>query len=134
MKKTKAAAPTPHSYSVLRQICNYIPEFLVPKLARATKVDKKARTFLPWSHVVALIYAQLTHAIGLNDVCDALGLNSGPLSALRGATAPTRNNLSHANWLPSRGRRVHERAAPVAAAVNRRKYHHCRRRACQPAR
>ena len=85
------------SYSVLRQICNYIPDFLVSKLARATKVDKKARTFSPWSHVIALIYAQLTHAIGLNDVCDALGLNSGPLSALRGATAPTRNNLSHAN-------------------------------------
>jgi hypothetical protein len=97
MQKQKTAAPTPHSYSVLRQICNYIPEFLVSKLAHATKVDKKARTFSPWSHVLALIYAQLTHAIGLNDVCDALGLNSGPLSALRGATAPTRNNLSHAN-------------------------------------
>jgi hypothetical protein len=39
----------------------------------------------------------VTHSIGLNDVCDALQLNSGPLSALRGATPPTRNNLSHAN-------------------------------------
>lgn len=97
MKKPKAAAPTPHQYCVLRQICNYIPVFLVATLARATKVDQKARTFSPWSHVVALLYAQLTHAIGLNDVCDALRLHSGPLSALRGATAPTRNNLSHAN-------------------------------------
>ena len=44
-----------------------------------------------------MLFAQLTHAIGLNDVCDALGLHSGPLSALRGATAPSRNNLSHAN-------------------------------------
>ena len=97
MKKPKAAAPTPHQYCVLRQICNYIPVFLVATLARATQVDQKARTFSPWSHVVALLYAQLTHAIGLNDVCDALRLHSGPLSALRGATAPTRNNLSHAN-------------------------------------
>lgn len=97
MKKTKTATPTPHHYSVLRQICNYIPTFLVPKLAHATEVDKKARTFSPWSHLVALLYAQLTHAIGLNDVCDALRLHSGPLSALRGATPPTRNNLSHAN-------------------------------------
>lgn len=97
MKKQKQAAPTPHQYSVLRQICNYIPAFLVPKLAHATKVDEKARTFSPWSHVVALLFAQLTHAIGLNDVCDALRLHSGPLSALRGATPPTRNNLSHAN-------------------------------------
>ena len=55
------------------------------------------RTFSPWSHVVSMLFAQLTHAIGLNDVCDALRLHSGPLSALRGATAPSRNNLSHAN-------------------------------------
>lgn len=97
MKKHPRTAPTPHQYSVLRQICNYIPVFLVAKLARDTKVEEKARTFSPWSHVVALLYAQLTHAIGLNDVCDALQLHSGPLSALRGATPPTRNNLSHAN-------------------------------------
>ena len=70
---------------------------MVPKLARETGVDQKARTFSPWSHVVSLLFAQLTHAIGLNDVCDALRLHSGPLSALRGATPPSRNNLSHAN-------------------------------------
>jgi hypothetical protein len=34
-----------------------------------------------------LCYAQVTHSIGLNDVCDALQLNSGPLSALRGRDA-----------------------------------------------
>jgi hypothetical protein len=93
----KPAAPTPHQHSVLRQVCNHIPAFLVPKLAAETGVDKKVRTFTPWSHVVALLFAQLTHAIGLNDVCDALAMHSGPLSALRGATPPTRNNLSHAN-------------------------------------
>jgi hypothetical protein len=26
--------------------------------------------FQPWSHVVCMLFAQLTHAIGLNDVCD----------------------------------------------------------------
>ena len=46
---------------------------------------------------MALLFAQLTHSLGLNDVCDALGLHSGPLSAIRGATAPKRNTLSHAN-------------------------------------
>ena len=58
---------------------------------------KKSRTFTPWSHVTALIYAQLTHAIGLNDVCDALRMNRGALATIRGATPPSRNNLSHAN-------------------------------------
>jgi len=60
-------------------------------------VDEQARTFDEWSHIVSLCYAQVTHSIGLNDVCDALQLNSGPRSAIRGATPPSRNNLSHAN-------------------------------------
>src|ERR1035437_270798 len=93
----KPTVPAPSKLNVLRQICNFIPEFLVAKIARETKVDEKARIFSPWSHAVALLYAQLIHSIGLNDVCDALGLHSGPLSSIRGATPPTRNNLSHAD-------------------------------------
>ena len=89
--------PTTSKLTVLRQAFNYIPSHLVPRLARETGNDKKARTFDEWSHIVSLGYAQVTHSIGLNDVCDALQLNSGPLSAIRGATPPTRNNLSHAN-------------------------------------
>jgi hypothetical protein len=97
MKKTKHRFQRSHQFAVLRQLCNCIPAFLVSRIARETGVDKKARTFSVWSHVVAMIYAQLTHAIGLNDVCDALQLWSGPLSAVRGAVAPSRNALSHAN-------------------------------------
>jgi IS4 transposase len=89
--------PTASSFSVLRQICNFIPPHLVPKLARETGVEQKARTFSPWSHVVSLLYAQLTHSLGLNDVCDALRLHSGPFSSLRGARPPCKNTLSHAN-------------------------------------
>ena len=97
MKKTNKHIPAAAKLNLLRQIGNFIPDFLVPKLARATGVQDKARTFSPWSHLVALMYAQLTHSIGLNDVCDALGLHSGPLASLRGATPPKRNTLSHAN-------------------------------------
>ena len=89
--------PTTSKFTVLRQLCNYIPPHLVPQVARDTRVDEQARSFSPWSHVVSLAYAPLTHSIGRNDVCDALQLNSGPLSARRGATPPSRNNLSHAN-------------------------------------
>lgn len=46
---------------------------------------------------MALLYSQLTHAISLNDVCDALRFFSGPLSAIRGAVAPSANAFSHAN-------------------------------------
>jgi hypothetical protein len=95
MKKPKA--PTGDKRTVLNQLSKHIPPYLVPHLAHETGVDEKARTYSPWSHVVTLGYAQLAHSLSLNDVCDALQLNSGPLSAIRGATAPTRNNLSHAN-------------------------------------
>lgn len=89
--------PTASKFTVLRQLCNLIPPHLVPRLARETGVDEQARTYSPWSHVVTMLYAQLAHSISLNDVADALQLNSGPLSAVRGATRPSRNNLSHAN-------------------------------------
>lgn len=97
MKKETRRKPTRTAFSLLRQLCNFIPNHWVPRLAREHGVEEKSRTFLPWSHVVSLIYAQLTHALGLNDVCDALRLRSGPLSAIRGATAPSKNALSHAN-------------------------------------
>jgi hypothetical protein len=96
-KKNRKQKPTKSTFSVLRQICNLIPSYLVPKLARETKVEQEARTYKPWSHVVTLLYAQLAHSLGLNDVCDALGLHTGPLAAIRGATAPKRNTLSNAN-------------------------------------
>ena len=99
--KINKNVPASSKLNLLRQICNFIPEFSVSKIARETKVDEQARTFSPWSHVVSLSYAQLTHSIGLNDVCDSLKLNSGPLSSIRGATPPSRNNLSHANKIRS---------------------------------
>ena len=97
MKKQTTGFQRPHNFEILRQLCNLIPPFLVSKLAQRTGVDKKARTFTPWSHVVTMLFAQLTHAISLNDVCDALKLHSGPLSAIRGASGPSPNALSHAN-------------------------------------
>jgi len=97
MKKTTIHKPTRSTLTLLHQLCNFIPTQLVPRLARDTGVDAQARTFRPWSHVVSLLYAQLTHSLGLNDVCDALRLHSGPLSAIRGATPPSKNAFSHAN-------------------------------------
>lgn len=96
-RKTSTRKPTRTNLSVLAQLCNLIPGFLTPKLAREFGVDKKARSFSPWSHLVALLYAQLTHAMSLNDVCDALKYHAGKLARIRGATAPSKNAFSHAN-------------------------------------
>ncbi len=95
MKSTRS------KFSTLKQVCEHIPGHLVAKLARKHGVDEQARTFSPWSHVVALLYAQLAHAIGLNNVCDGLRLHRGKLGAIRGATPPARNTLSHANKIRS---------------------------------
>lgn len=81
--------------AIFRQICELIPPHLVAKLAREHEV--KTREITPWSHVVSMLYAQFTHAIGLNDVCDALKANQAALAAIRGAEPPSRNGLSHAN-------------------------------------
>src|SRR6266496_2995732 len=96
MNKLKIA-PARSEFSILRQICDFIPQHLVSKIARTTGAEDKSRTFTPWSHVVSLGYAQLSHSIGLNDVCDSLQLHSGPLASIRGATAASRNGLSNAN-------------------------------------
>jgi len=96
-RKTSTRKPTRANLSVLAQLCNLIPGFLAPKVARQCGVDRKARTFSPWSHLVALLYAQLAHALSLNDVCDALRHHGGKLSRIRGAVPPSKNAFSHAN-------------------------------------
>ena len=54
--KTKSRPSRPHA-TVLRQLVELIPTHLVAKLARETGADTRARTFSPWSHVVAMRYA-----------------------------------------------------------------------------
>jgi len=95
--KNKTIKPTRSQFNILRQICHLIPQHEVSRIARQTGVDDQSRTIRPWDHVVHLLYAQLIHCIGLNDLCDSLQLHSGPLSTIRGATPASRNGLSHAN-------------------------------------
>lgn len=97
MKKKRQNIPARYSYTILKQVCNLIPGGIIEALAEEYGINEQSRTFTPWSHIVSLIHAQLTHAIGLNDVCDSLQMNRGILSTIRGATPPSRNNLSHAN-------------------------------------
>ncbi len=89
--------PTAKKYTVLKQICNQIPRNLVPRLARKHGVDKKARGFSPWSHIVAMLHSQLAHSLSLNDVADTMRNHSGAIATIRGASPPSRNGLSHAN-------------------------------------
>jgi len=89
--------PSRHQFSVLKQIVDLLPRNLVPKLAREHGVKKKSRKFTPWSHVVSMLFAQLSHALSLNDICDSLRNHVGNLTSMRQAKPPSRNGLSHAN-------------------------------------
>lgn len=87
--------PASSKLTILRQICQLIPGHLTVQLARAHGIE--ARGFSPWSHVVAMLYAQVSRAMSLNDVCDGLAIAQNALGEIRGATRPSRNGLSHSN-------------------------------------
>lgn len=88
--------PTRANVIVLKQLLNLIPRHLVGRHARETCVDTKARSFSVTSHLAAMLFAQLSHAMGLNDVCDWLRLEAAALARF-GITPPSRNALSYAN-------------------------------------
>lgn len=86
-----------HKYTVLQQICNIIPAYLVPSLASTYGIDKQSRSISPWSHVVAMLFTQLAHSLSLSDIADTCRNHRGVLATIRNATPPSRNGLSHAN-------------------------------------
>lgn len=96
MKNTKPK-PAKSNFTVFRQVCQTIPGYFVPEIAREVGLERQCRSLSPWSHTCAMMYAQLAHSQSLNDLCDGLALESSALATLRGATAPSRNGISHAN-------------------------------------
>ena len=91
--------PSKSNMSVFHQIVKLIPTQLVETLAKKHGVSDHCRSFSATSHVVAMCFGQLSHAMSLNDICDALHHHHGVLSQIRGATPPSRNGLSHANTI-----------------------------------
>lgn len=89
--------PTRSKLHTLEQVCKLIPPHVISNLAKKHGAFKQARTFMPVSHIVCLLFAQLVRAISLNDVCDGLEFHRSRLFSIRGATPPKRNTLSHAN-------------------------------------
>jgi hypothetical protein len=90
------AKPARSNVVALRQILKLIPLSMIHRIARETGIEDKSRSFTVVSHLAAMLFAQLSRAIGLNDVCDWLRLKA-PVLARFGVTAPSRNGLSHAN-------------------------------------
>jgi len=96
MKNTKPK-PAKSNFTIFRQVCQTIPGYFTTEIARELGVEQQSRSFSPWSHTCAMMYAQVSHSQSLNDLCDSLDVEAAPLQAIRGATPPSRNGLSHAN-------------------------------------
>ena len=90
--------PSKHKMTVLSQISKLLPRNLISKLANDFGIHKQSRVFSPTSHVLALVFGQLTHALGLNDICDTLRHHCGLVNRIWDCVLPSRNGLSHANW------------------------------------
>jgi len=88
--------PARSNVIALQQILKLIPLGLITRHARETGVADKSRSFSVVSHLAAMLFAQLSHAMGLNDVCDWLRLKTKALARI-GVTPPSKNGLSHAN-------------------------------------
>ena len=59
-----------HNMVVSGQIVKHISKKLIKKLKNKHKIQ--TRRFSVTSHVIAMIFAQLSHALSLNDICDSL--------------------------------------------------------------
>ena len=66
-------------------------------MLKSGKHGIKSRAITPWSHVVSLMFSQISHSVSLNDTCDGLKLHESKLGSIRGAKAPSKNGLSYAN-------------------------------------
>ncbi len=96
MKKKNSKKPAKSYVVVLKQVLNHIPRKIVNECAHTSGAEKHARTFSVYSHLVSLLYAQISKSMSLHDVCDSLELKSATLYRI-GATPPKRNTLSNAN-------------------------------------
>jgi len=74
-KRRTSPKPTKTVYSALSQLVQWIPNGMIPRLAEEANLD--IRKFSATSHVVALMYGQLSGCESLNGICDAARLHEG---------------------------------------------------------
>ena len=96
--KKEITPPSPATrtvYTIWKQIASLIPDQIVIESAKEAKV--LSRSFTPWSHLLALIFQQITKTESLNGVCDTAKAFGKEWTRMRGAQIPHRNTFSNAN-------------------------------------
>jgi hypothetical protein len=95
-KQTRRRNPAKHKLTVLNQLSKLIPAHLFQQAVEESGLTRKYK-FTAWSHLLVMMAAHLTRVASLWDLCANLQFQSAKFSCLRGAYAPARNTLSHAN-------------------------------------
>lgn len=85
------------SSSLFSQRLRHFPRTEFAALARKHAVERFAKGFLSWTHLVAMLFCHLARAVSLREIC--LGLSSclGKLVHLGLSRAPNKSTLAYAN-------------------------------------
>jgi hypothetical protein len=86
----KRRNPAKHKLTALHQLSKLIPAYLVAQAAKESGLDKKNLKFCPWSHVLSLMFAQLSRTASLWDLCANLRFHAAKFTCIRGAYVPAR--------------------------------------------
>lgn len=83
--------------NLLSQLLRLVDRNLVNKLITKHQVDKHSKGIGSWSHLVAMIFLQLSGCNSLRDVCNGLRSITGNINHMGATKAPSRSSLSYLN-------------------------------------
>lgn len=79
------------------QVVKIIPREMVTSIAQQWETDRYSKTLDTWTHLIMLLFAQLSGCNSLRDVVNGIRSMEGHLNHLGIEHAPSRNALSHQN-------------------------------------
>lgn len=83
--------------TLLSQLLQLVDRDLVNKLISKHKTNKHSKGIGSWSHLVSMIFLQLSGCSSLRDVCNGLRSTTGNFNHLGAGRAPGRSSLSYLN-------------------------------------
>ena len=105
------------SISLFRQILDLVPKHEFEKIIVKHNGDKHKQTFDCWAHFVSMIFCQLAQANSLREICGGLKTCGGKLNHLGVESAPTKSNLTYANFCVVRKTNIRNVSAKWSSAM-----------------
>ena len=83
--------------TLFAQIIQKIPRDLIKSLKKKYDVDKHAKGFNSWSHLVCMVFCQFADCVFLREISNGLHSDNGNLNHLGMRRAPGKSTLSYQN-------------------------------------